>query len=225
MTNTANEPTAVNKAPVFEALTKPFAAKITAPSAALAAADALLEATAVEAIASKVRIRTAQAQQRQIPAEVLEHKRGVRRNQSSMMRAAVILEAAFKLECYARGLAGGQSELAEHELEFMASPPGGNIWIASTRNAFGFMSRPVLNTQANIERAGGSSWRTGPSQSITNSFFMSVHRKVRPLLCCLHANAFERVRPQVPVNLNYCTNFQFRVQRNHLQNVWSSIDS
>ena len=102
---------------------------------------------------------------------MLEHKRGVRRNQSSMMRAAVILEAAFKLECCARGLAGGQSELADHELELMASPPGGNIWIPPTRNGFGFMSRPVLNTQANIERAGGSSWRTEPSQSITNNFF------------------------------------------------------
>lgn len=172
MTTTANEPTSVvNKAPVPEALTKPVAAKITAPSAALAAADALLEATAVEALASKVGTRTAQAQQRAIPAEVLDHKRDVRSNQSSMMRAAVILEAAFKLECCARGLAGGQSELAEHELEFMASPPGGNIWIPPTRNAFGFMSRPVLNTQTNIERAGGSSWRTGPLQSITNNFF------------------------------------------------------
>ena len=98
MTTTANEPTsAVNKAPVPEVPTKPVAANITAPSAALAAADALLEATAVEALASKVGIRTAQTQQRAIPAEVLEHKRGLRRNQSSMMRAAVISEAAFKL--------------------------------------------------------------------------------------------------------------------------------
>ena len=187
MTTTANEPTsAVTKAPVPKDLPEPVAAKITAPSAAPAAADALLEATAVEALASKVGVRTAQAQQREIPAEMLEHKRGVRRNQRSTMRAAVILGAAFKLECCARGLSGGQSELAEHELEFMASPPGGYIWIPPTRNSFGFMSRPVLNTQANIERAGGSSWRTGPSQSITINVFSCRYtaRYVRCYAAC-----------------------------------------
>ena len=53
MTTIANEQTsAFNKVPVAEALTKPVAAKITAPSAALAAADALLEAPAVENLSS-----------------------------------------------------------------------------------------------------------------------------------------------------------------------------
>ena len=151
--------------------TTPVAASITGPSVALAAAGALLVKTAVKNVASKLVNKTARAQQRAIPVEVLQHNSGLRRNQSNMMRAAVTIEAEFRLECCSRGLAGGQSELAEHELEFMASPAEGRIWLPPTRNAFGFMSRPVLNTRPNIGRAGGSAWRTGPSQSITNNFF------------------------------------------------------
>ena len=71
---------AIATAPVPESLTAPVAASITEPSAALASADALLETTDVEPVASKVRIRMAQAQRRAIPAEVLQHKSGLPRN-------------------------------------------------------------------------------------------------------------------------------------------------